>query len=1198
MDSSTPSSRAALYQDSLTGLLTVQGWVKELLGSVFPSDGGMVAFEVAGVSGVNQTFGYAAGDVLLCEVVARARQALPSTTILMRGRGYTLFAFLPTASGMVVEAFESHLRQSVCTRGVTLPGGEQITPRLVTAVLSVKGDSPVLDAVQTLERNLVRQPEYTGEPAGIQRVVSARDEMDHRLEAVRLYGRDELIERILAELKLPGLQPETVIIVAPPQAGKTRLLGNMIRLLDGQHLPRAEVICRPSDQQVPFTLMVSMISQFLTAYPTELLQQRMGTLCSSTSPWLTGLFPVLRGFGEPPPPPKEEEQLRHGLEAVLMALVRHIPHVAVIHSIHLADPQSLAAITALQAISGHGLRIIAGADAEDEEMPTVLRRLIRQRAKVISLPSLSEEEVMGYLQEVVPTIAQPYVASRLYRETSGLLLSIEATLRAWVEDGLLTLNNGRWEFFPERVPPPRNAGLTALESQMLAQAALTGPCAVTFLAALWHLTEEQARIVVARGREFGYLRPADPGDPEIVQFLDPDEASTFAQRLSREERINTHAAIAALMDTSPAGEKDGAPRDLAYHQEQAGQNAPVEPTFEPPSAPAREEPPAQPTRGWDIPASIPITTEDMPRLLAAIQHLRLAGVKLRLYPPNSQIVQRAVREAIVSLEALLANRPSLVITFDGYNVAFDGQALARRDLQMMVKDIQTWMAEGWLQAIGFAPGVNEAELLAFLTALVLYEPTDANGKLIDQVAQLPLVNLKVLSRDQDPPSASARPVDAPGATPAVSAGRYTATPVPPATAGAARPAEAADGEGGSDAATLLANPLTVEPAMWGRLPEMVERSAAGRRRLMMSNLARWLREQESGDGSLRNCPIGLDQLLAQRLLMETDLVGLRETALAAEKRLEQLMAGGKWEEMIALLAPLRTRLAKDALPDVQRLLGGVLDRIGEGTALRGLIDETVQHPGSLDRVRRVIIQLGERALRPLITTLKDTTVMQERARLMQLLREFGDTQQPLLLEELQAPNPWYVYRNLLQVLEENGTMQALAVIAEKLHHEDPRVRAEAVSAAAHIGREQATTYLLSGLQDEDADVRARALSLVGFCATPRILEQVMRLLVPPRINKDEPESVQLAAVLALGQFTEEEAFYALAEILHPRLFSPFRRKSDEVRAGAVSALANHLSRPGAIEAVQRATRDRSMLVRQTAQRVDAQYQRDNANPSR
>ncbi|OPZ80802.1 MAG: HEAT repeat protein [bacterium ADurb.Bin429] len=421
-------------------------------------------------------------------------------------------------------------------------------------------------------------------------------------------------------------------------------------------------------------------------------------------------------------------------------------------------------------------------------------------------------------------------------------------------------------------------------------------------------------------------------------------------------------------------------------------------------------------------------------------------------------------------------------------------------------------------------------------------------------------------------------------------------PPPPAIdTGKASPAEAS--EPPIDPAALLANPTNVDPASWNHLSGMIDRVPAPARRLMMANLTRWLREQEVREDGAPACPTGLDHLLIERINTETDLIALRETALTAEKRLEQLMLSRAWDEMIALLEPIRARLARDRSTDVQRQLGGVLDRIGEGTALRGLIDQSVLSPGSLDRVRRVVVLLGERAMRPLVNTLKQATAMQERVRLMQLLREFGDTQQPLLLDELRSPNVWYVYRNLLQVLEEIGTPDALPTIAEKLHHDDARVRAEAVSAAVRIAKEQATPYLLTGLQDADADVRARSLSLVGFCPSTRVLEQVLRLLVPPRLGKDEPESVQLAAVLALGQFDAEDAYHVLTEIIQPRLFSPYRRKSEEVRSAAVSALVNHLDRPGAADVLQAAMRDRSIPIRQTAQRIWQQYQREGGKPA-
>ena len=157
---------------------------------------------------------------------------------------------------------------------------------------------------------------------------------------------------------------------------------------------------------------------------------------------------------------------------------------------------------------------------------------------------------------------------------------------------------------------------------------------------------------------------------------------------------------------------------------------------------------------------------------------------------------------------------------------------------------------------------------------------------------------------------------------------------------------------------------------------------------------------------------------------------------------------------------------------------------------------------------------------------------------------------------------------------------------------DPRVRAEAVATAAKIAKDKATPYLVQGMEDDNPTVRTRAASLAATCPTPRVLESLLHLL-QPRFRKDEPEGVQLTATLALGQFDEDAARDTLLQILQPRHFSPFGKKSDEVRAAAITALARFLDNTEVQEAIQQAFADRGMTVRQTAQRIWAQYQARN-----
>jgi HEAT repeat protein len=297
------------------------------------------------------------------------------------------------------------------------------------------------------------------------------------------------------------------------------------------------------------------------------------------------------------------------------------------------------------------------------------------------------------------------------------------------------------------------------------------------------------------------------------------------------------------------------------------------------------------------------------------------------------------------------------------------------------------------------------------------------------------------------------------------------------------------------------------------------------------------------------------------------------------------MEQGDWDKMIVLLEPFRTRLQQDLLPEERARCTAIIDRVGESSALRDLINRIYEQPEEMDRAVRVVQLLGEHAVRPLINTLKNSPVMQERSKLMHILREYGEAQQALLVEELRAQNPWYVYRNLLQILAEVGTDESLRACGEKVTHPDPRVRVEALSAAARIGKDRAASYLVQGLEDTDVNVRARAASLVSLCPQPRVLEMLLRIL-----QSREPDNVQLPACLGLGYFDQDDARQTLLQILNPGIFSPYRKKGPEIRSAAVTALGQHLLHPAVQTAVKQATSDKHPLVRQTAQKVWQQHQ--------
>ncbi|HEY3377610.1 MAG TPA: HEAT repeat domain-containing protein [Armatimonadota bacterium] len=1220
-----PPSDQTTYQDTVTGLRTLRGWIADSPEGQLSATGQLILLDVLGVGSVTLKYGRDAGDTLLFQVARRVGQVQPRSSVLTRGNGNTFLYWLPNATEELAQDFIAHLRQEILGTPITLPNADAVSPKLIFTSLTVEAGTRLQTAIQSLERELVRQPEFSAIPTCISRAVSAHEELDRRLSAMGLFGRDELVEQILASLQLPAMYPQTVLVAGLANSGKTRLLNSIAKLLGAQRLPLAEVDNRPSDQAVPCTLLAAVLYQFLSAYPPEMLAQRLGAVLQA-NPWLVGLFPTLGEAQGAPPPPQDGAVVRRVLEAILAELVRILPHVAVIHSLHLADDESLAAFAHLQGMPGHGLRIIAGIEQVDNALPERIIRLQLAQATQLTLEPLTLEQIGAYLREVVPELTSPEMAERLFVESHGLPLALELTLRAWAEDGALDFRDGQWLFAPERIGTSQEASLTDVDQERLTKAALVGPMPLTVLAQLWQASPEAVRDTVERGRALGYLKPIDFNQPELVQFTDRDRANMLLSVLAPETRTAIHAEIAQLLESLQA-ETKAYGQELAYHYAQAGQDdrarqyAAQLQLMSQTLTPILVAPQASPMGGieaWDIPPAIPIEPKDVTPIIEAALAVRLAGVQFRLYPPTSQMARARVQEAMEAFSRLFLDRPSFVITFDGRTVAFDGQILMRRDLAIAVKDFFEWMGDGNLRAIGISCCVREYELARFLHAIATYEPKDKHSTLLNKVILLNLTNIRVLTRSFQPDLPQMNMLmgggfagggpSTPGNSTADIAGLFASPPpppppsmrfddespatpsrampyVPPVMSAAGIPSDVMPRDLGEDTVPTLEQPEGLDEHTLAELPGLVGNASPRTRRVMMANLARWMGEQT--ENTKPKITTSIDHLLIERLAHEADLPALQETTAAVETRLELLMTRRDWGKMIALLEPLRARMNEELLPEVQQQLTAVLSRVGASTALGALLSQAAEQPENLDSARRVITLLDEFALRPLIDTLKNATVMQERSRLMQLLREFGGGQQPLLIEELRAPNPWYVYRNLLQVLAEVGNEEALAAISEKITHPDPRVRAESVAAATMIAKEQTTVYLAQGLEDSDSNVRARAASLVSFCPQPLILDILLRRL---QARGSESDSMQLTACFGLGYFQQEEARDALLQILYPRLFSPYRKKSDEIRSAAVTALAQHLPHPAVEAAIKHATGDRSAQIRQTAQRVWQQYQ--------
>jgi HEAT repeat protein len=237
--------------------------------------------------------------------------------------------------------------------------------------------------------------------------------------------------------------------------------------------------------------------------------------------------------------------------------------------------------------------------------------------------------------------------------------------------------------------------------------------------------------------------------------------------------------------------------------------------------------------------------------------------------------------------------------------------------------------------------------------------------------------------------------------------------------------------------------------------------------------------------------------------------------------------------------------------------------------------------------------LGEQQVQALLGKLKNATTQEERVQVILNIEELGKSAQSEVIRELVAANPWYVYRNLLNILTKIGDENTLIPIAEKLSHGDIRVRTAAITAIAHIGREQAMPYLLQALRDPSPAMRSVAASHAALCPQPKILNALLELFHVSFPWQGQPDNVRLVACISLGEFNDQRARRALMRVVVPSALS-IRNESEIMRCAAINALEKQIAHDNdeVLNTLRHASNDSNPQIRNTAMQVLARHQRN------
>jgi HEAT repeat protein len=248
-------------------------------------------------------------------------------------------------------------------------------------------------------------------------------------------------------------------------------------------------------------------------------------------------------------------------------------------------------------------------------------------------------------------------------------------------------------------------------------------------------------------------------------------------------------------------------------------------------------------------------------------------------------------------------------------------------------------------------------------------------------------------------------------------------------------------------------------------------------------------------------------------------------------------------------------------------------------ANRFLIEEIVERLGRArtddDRaaLRGILLALGAEVVTPLVRNLVAAGDLTARRNYRDALVELDRVGVPLL-EDMVGDDRWFVVRNMVGILGEIRSADALDHFSRTIRHGDVRVRRETVIALSKFGGEESVLHLTTGLNDTEPAIRAAAALGLGLTKAPTAVTPLIK-----RLGEEIDQDAVLEIIRALGRIGDARALAMLAERASGG--SLFSRTPLPVRVEAIRAL-GEIGGDGARPVLQRLMRDRNDAVREAA----------------
>jgi len=323
------------------------------------------------------------------------------------------------------------------------------------------------------------------------------------------------------------------------------------------------------------------------------------------------------------------------------------------------------------------------------------------------------------------------------------------------------------------------------------------------------------------------------------------------------------------------------------------------------------------------------------------------------------------------------------------------------------------------------------------------------------------------------------------------------------------------------------------------------------------------------------------EIVATILAAEDTPAGFLDSAGAFQRFIELAIEEGAISRANELTARLRSVAAQKAETEAEfkGLAEQVIREIGRPSFL-GQMAPTLNSHAEIDPavLTNFLVQLGPSAAPAICDLLGQVNQVRYRRALCESLAISCKDDVEVLIERL-GDTRWYVIRNIVYILGRIAHQGVERALDRALHHEDVRVRKEAVRALGNIESPTSRAYLVSAFRDTDAGVRIQAAMTLAVKRDDRAAQSILGVIQAPEFARRDTNERQ-AFFEALGRCGSDTLVPKLGSILTRG--GLFGAGNEEERLHAALALA-WLGTPAALKLLNQEIESKREPVRRAVE---------------